>query len=120
MPKTLYVSIYGDGASLDANTRGPSSLRLDDEQDEDGNCGETATLQLDNVPDDIAARAIAYVNGNNGPNPYRDGYEAMECINAAECSHVLSCTVNRPNRWSNAECKRLGGCYLCGGMHEEE
>ncbi len=111
MSKRLFVSIYGDGALLDANTKGPSSLRLDDS--EEG--GETATIQLENVPDDIARRALDYVRGNTGANPYSDGYEAMECINAAESSEVLSCTV----AWSESECKRLGGCYLCGGIHKD-
>lgn len=67
------------------------------------------------MPDEIARRALDYVRGNSGAEPYSDGYEAMECIQAAESSHVLSCTVN----WPTAECKRLGGCYLCGGMHTE-
>lgn len=114
----IYVSIYGDGALLDANAHSPDNLRRDEETDEDGHKGETAILQLDGVPDSVARRALDYVNGNLGAEPYSDGYEATECIVTAKSSTVLECTVNRPEGWSNADCKRLGGCYLCGGMHE--
>jgi hypothetical protein len=116
---TLYVSVYGDGALLDANTTSPYDLRIDEESGDDDTPNETAKLELLDVPEGIAKRAMAYVNGNTGPNPYSDGYEAMECVTLAKTVNVIECSVNRPDGWTHATCKRLGGCYLCGGMHEE-
>ena len=113
--KTLYVSIYGDGALLDATTTNPGSLRRDDESDEEGNPNCTAILALGGVPKDVRIRAVDYCRRDNaGENPYSDGYEAMECINVAEHVDVLECDVP----WPESECRRLGGCFLCGGMHE--
>ena len=120
--KILYVSVYGDGALLDANTTTPDSLRRDDapECDENGEpidgetCQPTAILALHGVPKSIRTRALDYVGGNTGADPYSDGYEAMECINAAQRVEVLECGVS----WSSVDCHRLGGCFLCGGMHE--
>jgi hypothetical protein len=113
---TLYVSVYGDGALLDATTKGTESLRHDEEMDENGDPNPTAILELLGVPVSIVRRAVDYCRRDNqGADPYSDGYEAMECVNAAETVNVLECDVP----WSPAECKRLGGCFLCGGMHEE-
>ena len=115
--RTLYVSVYGDGALLDATTISPSDLRRDDEPDEEGEPRPTAILQLEGVPKNIRVRAVDYARrDNNGAEPYSDGYEAMECINAAEHVEVLECEVP----WTEAKCRRLGGCFLCGGMHEEQ
>jgi len=115
----MCVSIYGDGALLDALVGDwILDLRTDDETDEDGNDNPTARIRLVDVPLSIADRAVDYCrNDNNGKSePYSDGYEAMECINAAGKSSVWSCDVP----WSTAECQRLGGCYLCGGNHDED
>jgi len=112
--KTLYVSVYGDGALLDATTTGPGSLRRDDEPDEDGSDRPTAILALHGVPRRIRIRAVDYCRRDNAwAEPYRDGYEAMECVSAAQEVEVLDCDVP----WTEAECRRLGGCFLCGGMH---
>ena len=110
----LYVSIYGDGALLDATTTSPGNLRRDDEPDEEGQDRPTAILALHGVLYAIRVRAVDYCRrGNAGADPYSDGYEAMECVQAATEVEVLECGVT----WSHAECKRLGGCFLCGGMH---
>ena len=109
----LYVSVYGDGALLDASFDSPDYLRRDEEPDEEGNPQPTAILALSGVPRSIAERAMDYVNGNCGTEPYSDGYQAMECVCAAKSIEVLECDVS----WSPEECKRLGGCYLCSGFH---
>ena len=112
--KTLYVSIYGDGALLDATTTNPDSLRHDDEPGEDGNPQPTAILALEGVPAAVRIRAIDYCRrGNAGDEPYSDAYEAMECCQQAESANVLSCDVP----WTPEECDRLCGCFLCGGDH---
>ena len=63
--KTLYVSIYGDGALLDATTTGPGNLRHDDEQDENGVIQPTAVLALQGVPHSIRVRAVDYCRRDN-------------------------------------------------------
>ena len=112
----LAVSVYGDGALLDATRDGhPDDLRTDDEPDESGDPQPTARLRLAGVPTLVALAAVDYCRHDNmGPEPYRDGYEAMECIQQAKKSEVWDCGVG----WSPSECKRLGGCFLCGGTHE--
>jgi hypothetical protein len=121
----LAVSVYGDGALLDATLDGdPGNLARDEEPecDEDGHPmpdtqQPTAILELSGVPAMTALRAVDYCRHENmGPEPYRDGYEAMECVEGAKECEVCECSVP----WSPAECKRLGGCYLCGGNHEDQ
>jgi hypothetical protein len=121
--KTLFVSVYGDGALLDATTTAPGNLRRDNEpqRDENGDAIEdadpepTAILSLSGVPKAIRTRAVDYARrGNCGAAPYSDGYEAMECVHVATDVEVLDCSVP----WSHAGCKRLGGCFLCGGLHD--
>jgi len=105
----LFVSVYGDGALLDATIDvDGDDLRRDDE-------GPTAILRLTGVPAEIAMAAVDYANGNMGPCPYSDGYEACECLAVAQSSEVVECDVP----WSSDECKRLGGCFLCGGDHRD-
>jgi len=120
----LSVSIYGDGALLDASLDGDTgNLHVDEEpeRDEDGEPIDgtrqaTAILELSGVPTMVALRAVDYCqHENTGPEPYSDGYEAMECVAGAKKCEVWKCS----GRWSAAECKRLGGCYLCGGNHED-
>lgn len=112
----LVVSIYGDGALLDASLDDdPEDLRTDDEPDENGDRQPTARLRLSGVPTLVALAAVDYCRHDNmGPQPYRDGYEAMECIQQAKKREVWNCGVG----WSPSECQRLGGCFLCGGNHE--
>ena len=106
----MAVSIYGDGALLDASLDGhPDDLQVDGEPQ------PTARLRLSGVPTLVALAAVDYCRHDNlGPQPYRDGYEAMECIQQAKKSEVWECGVG----WSASECKRLGGCFLCGSNHE--
>ena len=120
----LVVSIYGDGALLDASLDGDTgNLRIDEEPecDEDGHPipdtrQPTAILELSGVPAMVALRAVDYCrHENTGPEPYRDGYEAMECVADAKGKAVWSCDIP----WTPEECDRLGGCYLCGGDHRE-
>ena len=111
----LYISVHGDGALLDATTTSPDNLRRDDETDEEGNLNHTAIFALHGVPKPIRVRAVDYARRDNaGADPYSDGYQAMECVHAAKASDVLDCDVP----WTTQECKRLGGCFLCGGMHD--
>jgi hypothetical protein len=112
----LVVSIYGDGALLDACLDDdPDDLRVDDEAGDNGELQPTARLRLSGVPTLVALAAVDYCRHDNmGPQPYRDGYEAMECVATAKKSEVYECGVG----WSPAECKRLDGCFLCGGTHE--
>ena len=112
----LVVSVYGDGALLDASLDDdPEDLRTDDEPEDNGDPQPTARFRLAGVPTLVALAAVDYCRHDNmGPEPYRDGYEAMECIQQAKKSEVWDCSVG----WSPSECKRLGGCFLCGGTHE--
>lgn len=106
----MEVAIYGDGALLDAHVVGEDGDELREDED-----GEWAHIHLTGVPALAAMDAVMYARHDNmGARPYRDGYEAMECCQKAKESSVLSCSV----AWSTKECRRLGGCYLCGGMHE--
>jgi hypothetical protein len=120
----LVVSIYGDGALLDASLDvDTGSLRIDEEpeRDEAGNPipdtqQATAILELSGVPSMVALRAVDYCrHENTGPEPYSDGYEAMECFADSKEKTVWSCDIP----WTPEECDRLGGCYLCGGDHRE-
>ncbi len=123
---TLYVSVYGDGALLDCSFRGPDRLKRDNEacgdceachEEEECTSNNTAIIRLDNVPSPIALRAWDYCREDNmGAEPYSDGYEATECLGAAESSEVIACSVP----WTKADCERLGGCFLCGGMHDSD
>ena len=112
----LAVSIYGDSALLDASQEDhPDDLQVDDEPDENGIPQPTARLRLFGVPTLVALAAVDYCRHDNmGPQPYGDGYEAMECIQQAKKREVWECGVG----WSPSECKRLGGCFLCGSNHE--
>lgn len=122
---TMHVSIYGDGALLDATLEGDyGNLKHDDEPrrnedgepDEDGELEPTAVIELKGVPTLVALAAIDYCRHQNlGPQPYFDGYQAMECITTAKESKVISCGVSE--YWPPEECDRLGGCFLCGGDH---
>ncbi|MEQ8786231.1 MAG: hypothetical protein RIC55_08025 [Pirellulaceae bacterium] len=110
----VWVSIYGDGALLDCTLDGDwGNLKHDDELDEQGDAQPTAIIALRGVPCAVALAAWDYCQGNQGSSPYSDGYEATECCAVAKESEVLECSVP----WSCAECKRLGGCFLCGGDH---
>lgn len=120
---SLAVSVYGDGALLDATLDGdPGNLARDEEPEWDQHGRPipdtrqpTAILELSGVPAAAALRAVDYCRHENmGPEPYRDGYEAMECVAEAKGCAVWECSVP----WSPAKCKRLGGCYLCGGNHQ--
>ena len=118
---SLYITVYGDGALLDASMEDSGGLLHDKACGECKSCiagdgcdnNHTCTLELAGVPARIALAAIDYCNGNSGPEPYSDGYEAMECFSEAKTSTVLECEVP----WEPTECDRLGGCFLCGGDH---
>lgn len=102
-----YISYYGDGAVLGCG-KSLANCRCDDE-------GETAIVRVV-MPKRDYLDVRHYCNGNAGPRPFSDAYEAAQVVAATAVeTEVYSCDV--AEHWTPAECDRLGGCFLCGGDH---
>lgn len=64
------------------------------------------------VPNATAERLMAYFEGNSGPEPFSDGYEAANYANFYQTkprTKLLFCSVEWPNDSTH--------CYLCGELH---